>query len=114
MNKYAALGLLLEAAEGKTVAVISRNQNLAGIALHDFEVPLAHGWRARRTNGDQRIDAPSGGSIRFRSAGQSHRGMTFDVVYVDSDAADLLYDDRVSEELRMTLSSRPDASIVRA
>lgn len=83
------------------------------MALHDFEVPLADGWRVRRTNGDQRIDAPSGGSIRFRSADQSHRGMTFDVV-VDSDAADLLYDERVGDELRLTLSSRPDASIVRS
>lgn len=114
MNKYAALGLTIEAAAGKTVAVISRNNHLAGMALHEFEVPLADGWRVRRTNGDQRIDAPSGGSIRFRSAGQSHRGMTLDVVYVDSDAADLLYDDRVSDELRLTLSSHPDASIVRA
>ncbi len=114
MNKYAALGLLLEAAQGKTVAVISSNQHLAGMALHEFELPRADGWRVRRTNGDQRIDCPSGGSIRFRSAAQSLRGMTFDAVYVDSDAVDLLYDERVSDELRLTLSSHPDASIVRA
>lgn len=111
MNKYAALGLLLEAAEGKTVAVISRTQQVAGMALDQFEVPLGDGWRVRRTNGDQRIDSPSSGSIRFRSAGQSHRGWTVDVVYIDTDAAHLVIGE-ILHDLHLTLSSRPGACIV--
>lgn len=85
MNKFAALGLLLEAAKGRKVAVISRTHEQARHAMRDFEVPLADGWRVRRANGDERIDTPAGGTLRFLSMHESLRGTTHDVIFLDVD-----------------------------
>lgn len=85
MNKYAALGLAVEANDGKTVLVIT------GSAVHS---EAARGWLERceiapsrvcRRNGEAEVTYPSGGRVVFRSKRQGIRGLHADVVFVDSD-----------------------------
>jgi hypothetical protein len=112
VNKYAALGLLVEAAKGRKVALISRTHEQARHAMYDFEVPTADGWRVRRANRDERIDTPAGGVIRFLSIRQSLRGTTHDVIFLDVDVDREMTIDNY-DDLRHALRGA-DGEIIRA
>lgn len=116
MNKFAALGLLEAAAQGKTVLVVEHTQGAAREALREFE-PIAEeasSWvrRIRRANGGERIDMISGGRITFTSHRSSIRGMTADVVFIDwgVETDDPHFVDRAMH----LIAGRPDAEIIRA
>lgn len=85
MNKYAALGLAVEANDGKMILVIT------GSLVHSS---AARGWLERcevapsrvcRRNGEAEVEYPSRGRIVIRSKRQDVRGMAPDIVFVDSD-----------------------------
>lgn len=61
----------------------------------DFEVAadvIGDGAKVRRTNGNESIEFPNGGRLRFTSARGSHRGFSADRVYVPAEADDDLMD----------------------
>lgn len=86
MNKYAAVGLAAEAAEGRRILVITETQAEAESAIaccFNTDDPAIQ--RIVRTSGQQQIDYKSGGSIKFRSYRSSgHRGVTVDTVFLDT------------------------------
>lgn len=88
MNRFAALGLLNEATQGKTVLVLSHTQHAARDAMSDF-LPLVEGLddvNVRRANGLERITLTNTGRILFRShRSNGCRGLTADIVFLDWD-----------------------------
>ena len=111
MNKYAALGILLEAAEGKHIAVVVESHQASRFALYDFEIPKGDGWKVRQANGKEEITSPAGGRITFHSVRSSVRGMRFDSVFLDASVDHIAGLDFMTD-LQYTL--RPGASIIRA
>lgn len=91
MNKYAATGIMLEAAAGKRFAIVVGKSSLIGDALHAFaEASDAYdlGAIVRRANGDERVSLPNGGTIYLTTP---HRGSRLgrsavDVVFIDNEA----------------------------
>lgn len=73
---------------GLRVVVLSNSQiesRLAFVAARDM-APAGGGFRSAA--GAERITAPSGGSVRFRSIGsRGHRGLSADRVYLPAAAA---------------------------
>lgn len=121
MNRFAAVGLFVEAAKGKRIAVFT--PRLADItdALRCFEsVPEVVEWpgvRIRHYNGDSRIDLGGRGRITFHSVGSNVRGLSADIVFIDQDADRALDDGRRDEfhrDARAIVSASPEPQVVRA
>lgn len=95
MNKYAAVGILADAADGKRIIVVERDHRAVHEAVRVFRgfveenrIPA----RVRVANGAERIILGAGW-VRFttpRSNGM--RGLTADVVFIDNDAHRVLND----------------------
>jgi hypothetical protein len=116
MNRYAALGIALDASDGKRILVITPRADAIPHAMAEFaELPDAvlTGSRFRRHNGGHRIDFPCRGAIIFRSAGGTVRGYTADVVFLDEGADARLTLDQHAE-LTLTLATTPQGQIIRA
>lgn len=105
MNRFAALGLLAEALDGKQIAVVARTGTEAAAALDDVLVSASSfigsdgslddlNLTVRRVNGDQQIRTPDGGRIRFIAAQQGAvvrlRGSKLDAVLLEPGAASVL------------------------
>lgn len=119
MNDITARALAQQAAVvGQKVVVVSSNSLMSEISFAIFdslELPTATG--IRRSNGRQRIDFVSGGSLRFITPRQEGaiRGHAADLVFVDADV-DAAFADRseIYEKLRQMTEGRRDARLIRA
>lgn len=90
MNRYAAAGLLADVRAGKRVLVVCGSSASARDAFGNVtDQGLHDGEKSFRSYGHERIEAPSGGWVRFRSVhGRGHRGVTADVVLLDTAVSD--------------------------
>lgn len=85
MNKYTALGLAVEANDGKIVLVITGGLTHSSAARGWLAESSIKPHRVIHTNGKAAVEYASGGRIDFRSKRQDIRGMAPDIVFVDSD-----------------------------
>lgn len=115
MNKYAAIGLIHEAMKGRSIAVITGIPAETNAALDEFSALLDDAREVRRISRTR-----DGGSIKFESAGRIEirtetgglRGITADVVYLDSGIAHRVDYAEVRADLMPALT--PRGEIVRA
>ncbi|WP_313366623.1 hypothetical protein [Microbacterium sp.] len=121
MNRFAAIGLFVEAAKGQRILVVTPRRNEIAGALDCFmridEVAQWPGVRVRRTNGDERIDLGGRGHIVFHSSSSHLQGMSADIVYIDDEADRRLEDsarDRLYADLCAVVSGSSTGDIVRA
>ncbi len=121
MNRFAAVGLFVEAAKGRRILVITPRGHEAHDALDCFaridEVQAWPGVLTSRANGAERIELGGRGRIDFRSARSSLRGMSADLVYIDDEADRRLDDagrDRLYRDLRAITSAADSPEVVRA
>lgn len=119
MNRYAALGLVLDAYEGKRIIVLSPSHNASRDALEECaRSPFAEGAEVRRANGAERITFGTLGCIRFQNVLRPLRGMFADVVFIDEAADRELQgfhrDDLYRDIQLVTAASRDDAPVIRA
>lgn len=121
MNRFAAIGLFVEAAKGARILVITPRRQDISSALDCFmrveEVATWPGVRPRRTNGDERIDLGGRGRIVFHSVSSSLAGQSADIVFIDDEADRILDDagrDRLYRDLRAITGYDPTAEVVRA
>jgi hypothetical protein len=114
MNRYAALGLVLDAMhERKQIIVLSSIASMIRGAMDEVIRSLddadPDAYRVRRAKGNESIEFMSGGRIRFQGARTSLRGHSADVVFLDADA------DREIRDLRdLHAVIHPHGEIVRA
>lgn len=89
MNKYTAIGIAFDAAANrKRIVVVAPREQERRAALDIFaslDLISKENARIRRANGSERIDFHTGGSIIFKSARQTTRGYSVDVIYVEED-----------------------------
>lgn len=118
MNRYAALGLVLDAYEGKRVVVLSPSHPAARDALDECaRSPFAEGAEVYRANGAERILFGTLGSIRFQSVRRPLRGLTADVVFLDQDADRQLsaYErDRLGTDIRAAIQPGDPGIVIRS
>jgi hypothetical protein len=124
VNKYAALGLLVDAAEGKRVAVILPDWMDVREALAPFRsrLDLAASVEARVSliNGAERITLRGAGEVRFyilrnaRTLRTKLRGVPFDVVFIDAEADRRLPDQEREETWDILKASAATGEIVQA
>ncbi|MDR6142050.1 hypothetical protein QE375_001604 [Microbacterium foliorum] len=121
MNRFAATGLFIEAAKGQRILVITPRRHEIGDALDCFmrieDVATWPGVRARRANGDERIDLTGRGRIVFHSASSSLSGQSADIVFIDDEADRRLSDtdrDRLYMRLRHVVAGSSTGEIVRS
>lgn len=104
MNRYTEAGVLYDMRAGDQVLVLSESTIAARAALTDTaSLGLWADERLRRANGQESIQSPSGGSIRFRSIASDLRGHIADVIVIDADPNRHSY---IIEELRHTVCPR--------
>jgi hypothetical protein len=90
VNKYVVAGLLAEAAAGKLVLVVSESTKMSRYTL-ELMSEAEPDFKTYRAHGQERVETPAGGSIRFTSPRSTgHRGVEADVCFVD---CDLSYDE---------------------
>ncbi|WP_193596086.1 hypothetical protein [Microbacterium sp. YJN-G] len=114
MNRYAAAGISIDASAGKRIIVVTPIMGMIRSAMDEIIRSLdgvdPDSFRVRRANGAERIDFPSGGSIRFHSARSSMRGMSANVVYLDDNA-----DREMTDAWRdLYAVTHPNGEIIRA
>lgn len=110
MNRYAAAGVLADVRAGKRVLVVAGSNTLARVALWDVTGQgLSSDEKVHRSNGREKIESPSGGWARFRSVHGSVRGLTADVVLLDTVASD-----EELAELKLCIASAPGGEVIRA
>lgn len=121
MNRFAAVGLFVEAAKGSRILVLTSRRYEIADALECFmrieEVATWPGVRVRRTNGDERIELGGRGRIAFHSVMSSLTGESADIVYIDDEADRRLDDagrDQLYRALRAITHGTPTAEVVRA
>jgi len=91
MNKYAATGIVLEAAAGKRFAIVVGKATLIQEALDAF-AEASDAWdlgaTVRRVNGDERVSLPGGGTIYLTTPRRGSRlgRIAVDVVFIDNEA----------------------------
>lgn len=86
MNRYAALGLAVAAARGRSIIVLTHRMREARAA---FDLVVAESdapdlARVYRANGRERIDFAPGGCIYFKTGAASCRGLQVDDIYLDA------------------------------
>lgn len=83
-------GAIRDLAAGKRILLLAQNHRMSQRHFDDIARRLDDiGLKAktRRTNGQERIDLDTGGSIAFRSTELGARGYQADVIIVDATAA---------------------------
>ncbi|PPF39963.1 hypothetical protein [Pseudoclavibacter sp. AY1H1] len=116
MNRFAALGLAVEAASGKSIIVITRTLRQNADVLDQLvAVPDASHCiaKTRRANGEQSVDYLSGGTVRIRSHGQGTRGMSADIIFLDDGVDQLVSVPHGWACLNASLAASPHAELVR-
>lgn len=113
MNKYAAVGLAEEAAQGRRILVITENQAEAQNSLTCFNtMDNPNVERVYRANGQERITFKSGGAIIFRSfRSQGHRGISVDTVFLDAGVDQAMHD---PEGVMACIATSTAGAVIRA
>lgn len=115
MNRYAASGITNDAYEaGLRIAVLSDSARGARDAFDEIEHHAAGASSIRRSNGAERIDYPSGGTITFHRGVDHLRGVSADIVYLDGEAERQVHDDDQWDALRAVLATSRAPQIIRA
>ncbi|MFK4760310.1 hypothetical protein ACI3KS_05180 [Microbacterium sp. ZW T5_45] len=115
MNRYAALGITLDALDGQRILIVTPTAAAIPHALDEFTALPPHlidDARIRRANGDTRIDFPGGGSIHFHPAQGHHRPAHYHSVFLDEHT-----DERLTHTHRANLTDHlrtTGGSIIRA
>lgn len=85
MNRFTAVGLLAEISTGTRIMALVENYGAARETTEGLAEASGGICRVRRTNGDWRVDHPSGGCIYIRPVnGIGYRGLDADVLYLDA------------------------------
>ncbi len=85
MNRYIRDGVLADMRAGRRVIVFSRGHLAARELLASFAEHVRDGERVYRTHGSERVEARnSGGWVRFMSIAAGVRGLSADVVVLDT------------------------------
>lgn len=111
MNRFAAVGLMLDALAGKQIIILTRTQREVREALDIVAGITPDTARVSRLNGAERIDFPSTGKLIFKSSRSTVRGYTADVVFLDDGAEP--HDFGTLQDLRLVTRSR-QGEIIRA
>ncbi len=113
MNRYGWEGVARDLAAGRSVVYVGSGVACRA-AFERIAALMPDGARMRRANGDERIQHPSGGSLRFRRLGAwryNLRGLVADVVILDGDAD---FDLDLVRELTMCVALSPHGEVLRA
>lgn len=116
LNRYAAAGMVGEAAQGRRILVVGINGMDVRSSLGECRSRLDADEvsRVSTANGAERIDFMSGGCIVFRSyQGRGHRGVSVDTVCLDAGVDRELSTDRWAS-ISACVASSPNAEIIRA
>lgn len=113
MNRYGSEGVARDLAAGRSVVYVGSGVACRA-AFESIAARMPDGARMRRANGDERIEHPSGGSLRFRRLGAwwyNLRGLTADVVVLDGPEAD--HDCDLVRELMACVAGSPHGEVLR-
>lgn len=110
MNRYTISGMLTDAAEGKKVAYIGRQAHRGFPALAEAAERFRPS-RICRANGGQRIEFANGGRITLHSTERGGRGVSADVVVLDSSVSD---DPHTIESAMVMLNTSLSGQLIRA
>lgn len=83
MNRYAALGMTIDALDGKNIMVLTRTREDKAGVIDELEAFAPEGTRIKRVKDGERITYPNGKHIVIRSHRQGVRGHTPNMVYLD-------------------------------
>ena len=114
MNRYGWEGVARDLAAGRSVVYVGRGVACRA-AFERIAELMPEAARVFRANGDERIEHPSGGSLRFRRLGawrHNLRGLVADVIILDDAEADRDFD--LVRELTMCVALSPHGEVLRA
>ena len=114
MNRYGLEGVARDMAAGRSVVYVGSGVACRA-AFERIAALMPDGARMRRANGDERIQHPSGGSLRFRRLGAwryNLRGLVADVVILDGAETDRDFD--LVRELTVLVAGSPHGEVLRA
>ena len=114
MNRYGWEGVARDLAAGRSVVYVGSGVACRA-AFERIAALMPDGARMRRANGDERIQHPSGGSLRFRRLGAwryNLRGLVADVVILDGAETDR--DLGLVRELTVLVAGSPHGEVLRA
>ena len=114
MNRYGWDGVARDLAAGRSVVYVGPGV-VCREAFEQVAARMPDGARMRRAKGDERIEHPSGGSLRFLRVGAwryNLRGLTADVVVLDDPEADRDLD--LVHELMTCVAGSPHGEVLRA
>ena len=114
MNRYGWEGVARDLAAGRSVVYVGSGVACRA-AFERIAALMPDGARMRRANGDERIQHPSGGSLRFRRLGawrSNLRGLAADVVILDGAETDR--DLGLVRELTVLVAGSPHGEVLRA
>ena len=114
MNRYGLEGVARDMAAGRSVVYVG-SVVACRAAFERIAALMPDGARMRRANGDERIQHPSGGSLRFRRLGAwryNLRGLVADVVILDGAETDR--DLGLVRELTVLVAGSPHGEVLRA
>lgn len=114
MNRYGLEGVARDLAAGRSVVYVGSGVACRA-AFERIAALMPDGARMRRANGDERIEHPSGGSLRFRRLGAwrcNLRGLVADVVILDGAETDR--DLGLVRELTVLVAGSPHGEVLRA
>lgn len=116
MNRYTADRVIEDSLKGRRVVVVCDSMHHARHALAETAERVERReepFTIYRANGRERIIAPGGGDILFRTrrSRDSFRGLTADIVFIDG--YDAAYDYELFKALRLVVMASPHGEIIR-
>ena len=114
MNRYGWEGVARDLAAGRSVVYVGRGVACRA-AFESVAELMPEAARVFRARGAERIEHPSGGSLRFRRVGawrSNLRGLVADVIILDEAEADRDFD--LVRELAMCVALSPHGEVLRA
>lgn len=114
MNRYGWEGVARDLAAGRSVVYVGSGRACRA-AFERIAALMPDGARIRHANGNERIEHPSGGFLRFRRLGAwrcNLRGLVADVVVLDDAGTD--FDLDLVRELTMCVALSPHGEVLRA
>ena len=114
MNRYGWEGVARDLAAGRSVVYVGSGVACRA-AFERIAALMPDGARIRRANGNERVEHPSGGFLRFRRLGAwrcNLRGLVADVVILDDPDADRDLD--LVHALMACVAGSPHGEVLRA
>lgn len=112
MNRYAALGMTLDALEGNNIMVLTRTREDKAGVIDELEAFAPEGTRIARVRDGERITYPNGKHIVIRSHRQGVRGHSPNVCYLDEGVDPEMTPDQYTEVMACLLTT--GGEIIRA